>query len=97
MCRNTKGAQHEHANATHSVVLQNDFHNTEVSLRIRGRRLSSRQVKKAKATLCPFADCRCSGELGVRGKQQFSVTADFNNSGAIYVVDCADTEKANTK
>lgn len=59
---------------TKKLVLKNDFHNTEVILRVKHNgkveigdvvELTASQVKKAKSALC-CKDCICSGELGTR-------------------------------
>ncbi len=58
------------------LILRNDFHNTEVTLRINPNinskgthdfTLSTGQVKKANKTLCGIKDCACSGYLGCHG------------------------------
>jgi len=53
---------------TKKVVLANDLHNTEVTLRVRGE-LSKWQVKRARKALCGIAECCCSDDLGTRGPQ----------------------------
>jgi len=55
------------------VVVENNFHNTAVTLHVkRGRRgryyLSDWQVRRAKVTLCQ-SGCTCSDDLGRRGPQ----------------------------
>ncbi len=58
-----------------NLVLKNDFHNSEVTLRVNHAgeievddviKLSAGQVKKAQNTLCGIDGCLCSGELGTR-------------------------------
>ncbi len=52
------------------VTLMNDFHNTQIVLRVRkGGILSPNQIKRAKRALCPFSDCTCSGAVRTRGPQ----------------------------
>ena len=52
-------------------TLVNNFHGTEVRLRIRYQggtgyvHLSAGQVRRAKRTLCA-SDCRCSDDMGLR-------------------------------
>lgn len=62
-----------------TVTLTNDFHNT--SVRIRCEVLSHihnlstiypsvGQIKKAKKALCGIDGCTCSGDAGIRGRQE---------------------------
>ena len=52
------------------ITLSNDFHNTEISLNVKNGQLSAGQVKRAQKVLCGLSDCRCSGDIGYRGRQQ---------------------------
>ncbi len=54
---------------TRTLRLQNDFHGTEVTVRVRARgpvRLSEGQWRRVRDTLCGSADCTCGV---VRGPQ----------------------------
>ena len=51
-----------------TITLTNDFHNTSVTLRASGNKLSRGQMLKAKRALC-CDGCGCSGDFGYRGPQ----------------------------
>jgi hypothetical protein len=52
-----------------TLTLTNDFHNTSVTLRVKGGHLSAGQVARARRELCGVDDCTCSGDVGTRGPQ----------------------------
>ena len=62
-----------------TIVLKNDFHGTQVRLRVleftssQPAILSSSQVDRARRKLCGMAGCTCSGILGQRGKQEVAI------------------------
>jgi hypothetical protein len=61
------------------ITLSNDFHNTRATMRVADCRRhihnvltvypSASQLKRAKRSLCGMADCCCSGDAGIRGRQ----------------------------
>jgi hypothetical protein len=62
-----------------TITLTNDFHNTTVTLRcevlshihnVSTAYLSAGQIKRAKRELCGIAGCTCSGDAGLRGRQE---------------------------
>ena len=63
------------------VTLTNDFHNSEVNLRIEhGQPLSPNQIRRARRVLCGLTGCLCGGALGERGHQDVDVDQlDENN------------------
>jgi hypothetical protein len=69
------------------LTLTNDFHNTEVKLRLRGNRLSPRQVKRSARALCGIAECTCSGALGQRGEQPDALRFEQLEDGGVEVAD----------
>jgi len=54
------------------ITLENDFHNTEVRLRVPRLpyKLSERQINRAWKELCGISICFCCGHLGERGQQE---------------------------
>jgi hypothetical protein len=59
-----------------TVKLKNDFHGTEVTLRVDldGTILSAGQVARARRALCGFRGCTCAHTyLGTRGRQEVSI------------------------
>ena len=59
------------------MKLLNDFHNTEITLRVKGDQLSSGQIKRAQKELCGISGCTCSGPTGARGVQDgFRIIGD---------------------
>lgn len=51
------------------ITLTNNFHNTSINLILSNHnRLSLRQVRRARETLCGMKDCHCSGDAGERGE-----------------------------
>ena len=57
-----------------AVTLTNDFHYTQVTLRLElGRPLSSHQIRRSRESLCGVDDCTCGGDLGQRGWQGLQV------------------------
>lgn len=77
----------------HKVKLTNDFHNTSVTLHLKGSAedmrcgmyLSDHQIKRARKTLCGVKGCTCGGKVGERGKQNIDVAYEYD--GMIYVYD----------
>lgn len=67
------------------ITLTNDFHNTEVNLIIESTTgdaigtLSASQILRARRELCGSSDCMCSGDVGTRGRQDYSVEPIFDN------------------
>jgi len=63
------------------VKLYNDFHNTEVTLRVSDLpvTLSSNQIRRARKELCGVDGCTCGGPLGERGPQDVVVDAFSSN------------------
>lgn len=64
------------------ITLTNDYHNTQVTIRLVGSFLSKGQEKKAWKSLCGTKGCTCSGSIGIRGaqtakiiSQEYSATA----------------------
>ena len=56
------------------ITLRNNFHNTTVNVQIdTDGYLTTRQVKRARATLCGIKECTCGDELGQRGPQDWPV------------------------
>jgi len=55
------------------ITLKNDFHNTSVTLRLRGNYPTASQVKRAKKVLCGISGCTCSNVMGMRGQQDVKV------------------------
>ena len=75
-----------------TITLKNDFHNTEVNIRVSGKSpwtLSVSQTKRVDRTLCGMADCSCGG---IRGPQNVSIDYDSDRDGNMqYVLDTVDT------
>ncbi|MFA4834926.1 MAG: hypothetical protein WC749_02475 [Dehalococcoidia bacterium] len=80
-----------------TLVLKNDFHNTQVNLRVKHDgavevmdiiKLTPGQVKKSHRSLCGSADCTCSGDLGTRapwhelGGVEVKLSIDTNQDGS---------------
>jgi hypothetical protein len=63
------------------IKLFNDFHNTEVTLRLTGSYLSAYQVKKAWKVLCGSRDCSCGNIMGMRGIQTARVIGQDYRDG----------------
>jgi hypothetical protein len=57
------------------VTLTNNYHNTQVTLRLKGVYLTAGQVKKSQNALCGIKGCTCSGVLGTRGYQTVNLGA----------------------
>ena len=56
-----------------AITLYNDFHNTSVTLRMKGTYPTESQVRRAKKTLCGISGCTCSGVMGMRGTQEIKI------------------------
>lgn len=72
-----------------TITITNDYHHTAINLRIApDGKLSQRQIRKAKKTLC-CSDCICSGPLGERGHQDGFEIIFYDNGrgGTIYGVE----------
>lgn len=56
------------------VTLKNDFHNTEVTVRVlrRSTHLTKYQMRRVNNALCGMADCCCGG---IRGPQDVEYTS----------------------
>lgn len=65
------------------LTLTNDFHHTEVRLRVTGNQLSPNQVRRARRILCGISDCSCGGVAGERGPQ-------FRGAERVYMQAAAD-------
>ncbi|MFZ6755745.1 hypothetical protein ACO0K9_00880 [Undibacterium sp. Ji50W] len=52
------------------ITLKNDFHNTEVTLRMKSSCPTEAQVKKSWNTLCGIKGCTCGNVMGMRGPQE---------------------------
>lgn len=68
------------------ITLRNNFHNTEVKLRINKvycggavGKLSAHQIKRARNILCGIQGCTCGDELGCRGPQDYYVEVVYDN------------------
>jgi len=68
------------------VTLKNDFHNTQCKINIpkNGAELTPRQVRRIKTTLCGVRGCRCGNDLGIRGRQDWSVRESMKQSGEMF-------------
>lgn len=69
-------------------TLYNDFHNTEVRLRIKQlpATLSPGQFSRARRTLCGMADCTCGDTVSARGSQDVRITPTQDARGRLSVV-----------
>jgi hypothetical protein len=68
------------------LTLQNDFHNTSVSLRAkRGQELSLAQVRRARRILCGITACNCGGTLGQRGANPEVDAFGYDQTGHLRV------------
>lgn len=71
------------------ITLTNDFHNSDIVLRVRGKRLSANQVAAARERLCGITGCTCGGFAGERGPQylrdgnRFHIEAQQDGSATI--------------
>ena len=64
------------------ITLTNDFHGTQVTLRLQGAFLSAGQEKKAWKSLCGIKGCTCSGPIGIRGAQTAKIVSQEYSSTA---------------
>lgn len=77
------------------IVLENDFHNSEVTLRAkikensRGKYLylSAGQVKKSQSTLCGIDGCTCGDSLGCRGANEYVFDTHPDGYAICYIDD----------
>lgn len=65
------------------ITLQNDFHNTNTTLRCDlGSSLSKSQIRRARKNLCGISECTCGGNLGERGNQGVEIHHEgWNDDG----------------
>lgn len=57
-----------------TVTLTNDFHHTDVTLRVpESGILSESQVRRARRELCGIEGCTCGGNLSERGRQTVEI------------------------
>jgi hypothetical protein len=61
------------------IILKNNFHNVETSLRVKNGSLSVGQVLKARKELCGIKSCCCGDDLGRRGPQENKIEVTFDN------------------
>ena len=71
------------------ITLKNDFHRTEVRVRVQGGspwKLTLRQSQRVDRELCGMTECRCGG---VRGHQDVEIdydVADRHDDPFVYVL-----------
>jgi hypothetical protein len=77
------------------ITLTNNFHNTSVNLNcevlshIHNEVVAypnANQIKRAKRQLCGIKGCTCSGDSGVRGRQEFHGKRLFVDLSKLYQV-----------
>jgi hypothetical protein len=69
-----------------TITLTNEFHNSAVTLRPTGNRLSPGQVKRAKRELCGIDGCTCSDSAGTRGRVAGIEEIEFNADGSAVLI-----------
>ena len=50
-----------------TIILQNDYHGTAVTLRSKEGWVSAHQMRRARKVLCGIRGCKCGGRAGERG------------------------------
>lgn len=63
------------------VTLRNDFHKTEVTLKMKGLFPTPSQVKRSRKVLCGVTGCTCGDIMGMRGDQDAIVGERQEYSG----------------
>lgn len=48
------------------MKLTNNFHESEIELKVGSNYISDRQIKRARKVLCGVSGCTCGGEMGER-------------------------------
>lgn len=85
--------------ATHKTVMvvRNDFHNSEASLRVvAGEIVSARRLRRLRDKLCGSRDCTCSGSTGARGPQPqcaLVLDCDYHSDGSVRVITVEDRDR----
>lgn len=68
------------------ITLRNDFHNTEVNLRVDGWHgfFSIHQRRRSKRALCAsHSHCICGDAMGMRGDQFFNIQIEERSDGRV--------------
>jgi len=68
---------------TKKIKLYNDFHGTEVTLRVKNNIVTPCQVKRAWRELCGIKGCTCGDQLGGRGPQEVQYNI-YLKEGTVY-------------
>ena len=68
------------------LKMKNDFHGTEAVVRVKGNRLTVRQLNRLREQLCGIEGCTCGGYAGERGRQRYLLDYEYNSQFKVVVL-----------